>query len=192
MVLIYYESMRVCRHFIENEEDQKTVCTAVFDCPEWVLLDMGLISEEEGLASMCKRLPKRLHEAARLCFNNWEKYCMWKNEDMEALVRELKAKGYGIYVCSNASIRLPSCYKEVLPAAECFDGLLFSAEVKCLKPQKEMYQHFFHRFGLKPEECYFIDDLQRNIDGARACGMDGHCFADKNMENLRKDLEKVL
>ena len=30
-VLIYYESMRACRHFIENEEDQKAVCTAVFD-----------------------------------------------------------------------------------------------------------------------------------------------------------------
>lgn len=117
---------------------------------------------------------------------------MWKNKDMEALVRELKAKGYGLYVCSNASVRLPSCYKEVIPAVECFDGLLFSAEVKCLKPQKEMYEHFFNRFRLKPEECYFIDDLPMNIEGAKACGMDGHCFADGSMENLRKDLEKVL
>ena len=117
---------------------------------------------------------------------------MWKNEEMEALVRELKAKGYGLYVCSNASIRLPSCYKAVIPAVECFDGLLFSAEVKCIKPQKEMYEHFFRRFGLKPEECYFIDDLPMNIEGARACGMDGHCFADGSVENLRKDLEKVL
>ena len=87
-VLIYYESMRACRHFIENEEDQKAVCTAVFDSPEWILLDMGVISEEEGLKKMCARLPERLHEAAKLCFDNWEKYCMWKNKDMEALVRE--------------------------------------------------------------------------------------------------------
>ena len=48
------------------------------------------------------------------------------------------------------------------------------------------------RFGLKPEECYFIDDLPMNIEGAKACGMDGHCFADGSVENLRKDLEKVL
>ena len=46
-VLIYYESMRACRHFIDNEADQKAVCAAVFDSPEWVLLDMGVISEEE-------------------------------------------------------------------------------------------------------------------------------------------------
>ena len=191
-VLIYYESMRACRHFIDNEADQKAVCAAVFDSPEWVLLDMGVISEEEGFRKMCARLPERLHEAAKQCFDNWDKYCMWKNEEMEALVRELKAKGYGLYVCSNASIRLPSCYKAVIPAVECFDGLLFSAEVKCIKPQKEMYEHFFRRFGLKPEECYFIDDLPMNIEGARACGMDGHCFADGSVENLRKDLEKVL
>lgn len=191
-VLLDYESMRACRHFIENEEDQKAVCSAVFDSPEWIFLDMGLISEEEGLSRMCARLPERLHEAATLCFEHWPEYCMWKNEEMEALVRELKAKGYGIYLCSNASIRLPGCCMEVIPAAECFDGMLFSAEIQYLKPQKEMYEHLFQRFGLKPEECYFIDDLPMNIEGARACGMDGHCFADGSMENLRKDLENVL
>ena len=117
---------------------------------------------------------------------------MWKIDAMETLVRELKAKGYGLYICSNASIRLPSICMDVIPAAECFDGMLFSAEIKYLKPQKEMYEHLFCRFGLKPEECYFIDDLPMNIEGAKACGMDGHCFADGSVENLRKDLEKVL
>ena len=43
----------------------------------------------------------------------------------------------------------------------------FSAEIKYLKPQKEMYEHLFRRFGLKPEECYFIDDPPMNIEGAK-------------------------
>ena len=141
---------------------------------------------------MCARLPERLQEAAKQCFAHWPEYCMWKIDAMETLVRELKTKGYGLYICSNASIRLPSICMDVIPAAECFDGMLFSAEIKYLKPQKEIYEHLFHRFGLKPEECYFIDDLPMNIEGAKACGMDGHCFADGSVENLRKDLEKVL
>lgn len=66
-VLLDYESMRACRHFLENEDDQKLVCSAVFDSHEWILLDMGLISEEEGLAKMCARLPERLQEAAKQC-----------------------------------------------------------------------------------------------------------------------------
>ena len=113
---------------------------------------------------------------------------MTARPEMGDLIRDLKAKGYGIYLCSNASVRLLTCYKKVLPSIDCFDGILFSAEVLCMKPQKEMYGHFFDRFGLKPEECYFIDDLQNNIEGAKACGMDGYCFADGDVGKLKETL----
>ena len=81
-----------------------------------------------------------------------------------------------------------SCYRQVIPAIELFDGVLFSAEVKCLKPQKEIYMHFYRRFNLKPEECFFIDDLPGNIEGARQTGMDGYCFADGDVERLKARL----
>lgn len=189
-VLVNYDAMRVCRHYIEDEQDQKEVCTAVFVSPEWIMLDMGVIPEDQALRRMCGRLPKRLHEAARLCMRDWDKYCMWKAGGMDGIVRTLKKQGFGIYVCSNASIRLPGIYREVLPAAECFDGVLFSAEEKCIKPQKEIYERLFERFRLKPEECFFIDDMQLNIDGAKACGMDGCCFADGDIDRLKSVLQK--
>ncbi|HBG12796.1 MAG TPA: HAD family phosphatase, partial [Clostridium sp.] len=72
-----------------------------------------------------------------------------------------------------------------------FDGRLFSAEVKCLKPQKEMYGHLFERFHLKPEECFFIDDLSMNIEGARGCGMDGYCFEDGDVKRLKEFLSTI-
>ena len=105
-------------------------------------------------------------------------------------MRWLKSMGYGIYLCSNASVRLLECYR-IIPGIECFDGILFSAEVKCIKPQKEMYQHLFDRFQLKPEECFFIDDVMVNIEGARACGMDGYCFADGDEAALRAALKRL-
>ena len=153
---------------------------------------MGVIPEEQALAQMCSRLPERLRRPAALCMENWHRYCMWPIEGAGDVVREYKEKGYGIYLCSNASIRLLDCYRQVIPAIECFDGVLFSAEVKCMKPQKEMYLHLFERFGLKPEECYFIDDQPLNIEGARSCGMDGFCHRDGSAETLRKALEKAL
>ena len=76
-------------------------------------------------------------------------------------------------------------YEEAAP----FDGLLFSAQVKCIKPQKEIYQIFFDRFGLAPADCFFIDDLQRNIDAARACGMEGWTFRSGDVGELKKVLE---
>ncbi len=187
-VLVGYDAMRVCEHHIRDEHDRKRVCTAVFVSPEWIQLDMGLLPEEQAIRQMCSRLPERLHEAVRNCMRDWHTYCMYTMTEMEPLIRGLKAEGYGIYLCSNASMRLLTCYKDVIPAVDCFDGLLFSAEVKCIKPQKEMYQHLFDRFGLRPEECFFIDDIELNIVGARECGMDGYCFADGDPDRLKKVL----
>ena len=193
-ILMDYESMRACKAYIEDEADQKEVCTALFVSPEWVQLDMGIISEEQALRQVCSRLPQRLHESARLCLENWDKKCMWQIEEMKPILRRLKQEGFGLYICSNASVRLPAKWKSLLPEAERFDGALFSAEVLCMKPQKEMYQHFFSRFSLKPDECFFIDDLRINIEGARACGMDGYCHDDGDVSHLDavlKEVEKV-
>jgi len=188
-VLVDYDSSKVCRHFIEDEEEQKKVETAVFVSPEWILMDMGVLPEEDALEKICRRLDtEHEKEMAKICLAHWHEYCMWEKEGMAELVGELKEAGFGIYLCSNASLRLLDCYKDVIPGIEYFDGVLFSAEVKCMKPQREMYGHLFERFGLKPEECFFVDDLQLNIDGAKECGMDGYCFADGDVQKLRSVL----
>lgn len=190
-VLVGYDAMRVCEHFIENDHDRKRVHTAVFVSPEWVMMDMGILSDERALQSICVRLPQRLHSAAELCLKEWHNYCMWTYTEMEPVVRGLKEKGMGIYLCSNAAIRLLDCYQKVIPAYDCFNGMLFSAEVKCIKPQKEIYHHLFHRFELKPEECFFIDDVPENIAGARSCGMEGYCFRDGDFKKLEEMLIQV-
>ena len=55
-VLVEYEGDRVCRHFSEDEALIRKVSTAVFVSPEWLMLDMGIISEEEGLSQILTRL----------------------------------------------------------------------------------------------------------------------------------------
>lgn len=191
-VLVHYDSMRVCSQYMEDEEEKRLVNTSVFVSPEWLMLDMGLISEEEALKKMQARLPEaHAKEMAKLCLEHWHEYCMWEIEGMRDLVKELKERGFGIYLCSNASLRMLSCYRQVIPAIELFDGVLFSAEVKCMKPQKEMYHHLYERFRLKPEECFFVDDLPANIQGARETGMNGYCFADGNVEKLKENLRLI-
>lgn len=190
-VLLNYDADRVCRQYMTDEAERKEVSMAVFASQEWLLLDMGVIPEEEALRRMQSRLDtEHKKEMAALCLEHWHEYNMWPVEGMREVVESLKKRGYGIYLCSNASLRLLSCYS-VIPGIEYFDGLLFSAEVKCVKPQKEMYLHLFERFALKPEECFFIDDLTYNIEGARACGMDGYCFEDGNVEKLKSVLTQL-
>lgn len=191
-VLVDYVGDRVCSVFTEDRQMAREVATAVFVSPEWILLDMGVISEEEGLRKMQSRLDtEEKRQLASKSFWHWHEYNMTAKPGMEELVRELKAEGRRIYLCSNASVRLLTCYREIIPAIDCFDGVLFSADVKCLKPQKEIYAHLFNRFGLKPEECFFIDDLECNIQGGRDWGMDGYCFADGDVERLKEVLKRL-
>ena len=91
---------------------------------------------------------------------------MHPKEGMKELLTTLKQNGKNIYVLSNASIRLPECYKEFLPATDLYDGVLFSASVKYIKPQPKIYEIFFEKFNLKPETCFFVDDRKDNITGA--------------------------
>ena len=191
-VLIHYDSRRASGRFAADHEEMEAVNTSVFVSPEWLMLDMGVISQEEALARMTARLPDgHAREAARLCLEHWHEYCMWPVPGMEELVTDLKNQGYRLYLCSNASLRMLDCYQDTIPGIRLFDGVLFSAEVKCVKPQKEMYGHLFRRFGLKPEECFFVDDLPANIQAARECGMDGYCFGDGDVMRLREILKEL-
>jgi putative hydrolase of the HAD superfamily len=45
------------------------------------------------------------------------------------------------------------------------------------------------RYGLKAEECVFIDDRPENIEAAKALGMEGIVF--ENYEQASEELEKV-
>ena len=108
---------------------------------------------------------------------------------MAEIIQELKARGNGVYVLSNASIRLPKVYRRVMPAAELYDGVFFSAEYRCIKPQAMIYETFLKQFRLKAGDCFFIDDLPENIEGAKAVGMGGFCYTPGRTDELRRILE---
>lgn len=187
-VLLDYDPVKVCRHFTDRREDVELIGEELFFAEEWILLDRGAISEEEALLRVQNRLPdERTRELARLCLAHWHEYNIEPKQGMAGLIKELKEAGLSIYLCSNASLRL-RVYENRIPGIEYFDGTMVSAEEKLLKPEPEMFVRLFEKFSILPEESYFIDDLSDNIEGARACGMDGYCFADGEVEKLRNYL----
>lgn len=191
-VLLDYEPTRVCCEYTDDESDIKAIRDALFASEEWVLLDKGVISEEAAMEIVRGRLPDdRLKHMADQCMAHWHEYNIWPKEGMAQVMEKLKAAGLHIYLCSNASLRLRT-YAHRIPGIEHFDGLLVSAEERCLKPEPEIYRRLFERFRIRPEESFFIDDLQENIDGGRAFGMDGYCFGDGDVERLKMRLSELL
>ena len=94
---------------------------------------------------------------------------------MLELLQALKAKGYRLYLLSNAATRQP-IYWARAEASKLMDGTLISAEVKLLKPDPQIYRTFLRKFALRPEECVFIDDTPINVEGALYENMAGIVF----------------
>ena len=173
-VLVTYNPEWVIRHYTEDEELIREVKNIVFNSQEWFLLDAGLIEEEKAERNWMERLSSdKARELAHLSFQNWHLYNMKVIPGTAEMIRTLKENGKEIYLLSNASMRLLSIYKEVIPAVECFSGIFYSAAHKCVKPQDIIYERFLKEYSLKPSDCFFIDDLEENISAAKAVGISG-------------------
>ena len=105
---------------------------------------------------------------------------------MAELVEELKKKGYGIYLLSNASIRQHEYWPQI-PGWQFFDGKIISADEKVMKPHPDYYLRAMDRFALVPGECFFIDDVPANIEAAQYCSIPGAVFH-KDVKLLRRQL----
>ncbi len=168
-VMIYFSKKIFLDRAGVSGEDRTLLERVVFDSLEWARLDRGSLLEPEAEKLMCARLPERLHGYVHDFVYDWDKPLL-PVRDMAPLVRELKAKGYGIYLLSNAASRQHDYWPDI-PGSECFDGTLISADERLTKPEKEIYELFLERFGLCPDECVFIDDAINNAEGAFLCGM---------------------
>ena len=149
-------------------------------------MDRGSMTEAEAAEGMCRRLPQRLHEAAHLLVDRWDRPIL-PIAGMEQLVRDLKKAGYGVYLLSNASCRQHEYWPRV-PGSQYFDGTLISADVKQIKPCAEIYDTLYKTFRLVPRECLFIDDSAQNIEGAERTGMPGIVFHG-DAEELRREMQ---
>lgn len=185
-VLIYFYPDMFLRRLGVPEEDWPLLEREMFRSVEWAQTDRGTLDEAGAVEAFCARLPERLHACVRAMVWDWWKEPLIPVEGMEELIGELKGLGYGIYLLSNASSRLHEYFPRI-PGSQYFDGKLVSADWKMLKPEREIFQTLFREFGLKPEECLFIDDLPHNVEGAVFSGMGGIIFRD-DVSLLRREL----
>jgi putative hydrolase of the HAD superfamily len=113
----------------------------------------------------------RLHEAWRAA--------MHLIEPTVALVRSLRP-AYRVSILSNADATLRDRLRDGHRIHDLFDDVVCSAEVGLAKPDAAIYRLAAERLGLPPAACVFVDDLEANVEAARALGMQGvHHRVDK-------------
>ncbi len=188
-VLAVYDPDKLTAPFVKDLETRKMLSEIVFDRVYWDRLDDGSITDEEIRMGIRSRVSKEYSDLACTVYDNWVK-SLTPILGMPQLVSELKKTDKKLYLLSNISIGFANSYKEVPWIKDLlsnFDGLIFSGPIGLVKPDKAIFDHLLKIFDLKAEECLFIDDAPRNIEGAKKVGIHGYLF-DGDADTLRNYL----
>ena len=179
----FYPEDFLTKEGITDIAERELLLREIFHHEDWTNMDAGIMNEQEMYDEAVKRIPEHLHQTAHNLIFDWNDPII-PVKGMEDFVRECKEKGYGIYLLSNASVAQPVYWLRI-PGHQYFDGTVVSALEKIMKPDVRIYHILLDRYGLKAEECLFIDDVARNINGAEKAGIRGYLF-DGNVDKLRK------
>lgn len=142
--------------------------------PIWKALNLGQLTESE----------------AKLAFQNQQNFSM---QELDALfyyikhtqillfgslelLKQAKAAGYQVYALSDNIHEIVTYLKQHYDFWDLFDGEIISADVGYLKPSPQIYQCLLETYNLNADECVFLDDVEANIEGAKAQGMHGIVF----------------
>ncbi len=185
-VLIKFDPSQIVEELgLDSKEEKELLLKTIFFTGEWHLTDLGVMTEADLFKSVSQKLPKHLLGYAHDIILEWDKDLV-PVPGMEDFVRTCKEKGYKIYLLSNASLRQPLYFPRI-PGSQYFDGTVISAILGICKPDRRIYDYLLFKYGLKAEECVFIDDLPANIEAANEVGIHGILF-DGDVQNLKNAL----
>ena len=160
--------------FGEDETLIQTINQGIWHNGCWAAMDKGEMDGAATLRSAVAFAPqyekeiKLTLDSVAHAFHKFKYSIPW--------IQELKRMGLNVYYLSNYSAFSVAANPDVLDFIPYMDGGVFSFEVKAVKPEPEIYRCLCDKYGLKPEECLFTDDVPANVNGAQACGFQGIVF----------------
>ena len=187
-VTVRFSPAAMIEPWAENEQDRGDILQALFAHSDWGLCDAGRLTEAQLHENARARLPERLHPALENIILHWPEY-MTPLPGAEAFLKTMKSRGFRLIALSNAPARYAD-FKKNMPILKHFDGEVISALVGLAKPGREIFEYALSAFSMKPEECFFVDDLPHNVEGAASAGIGG-CVFDGDHQALMSLIDQI-
>ena len=145
----------------------------------------GEIERAEFRKRMCAHLDiqQTIHE-----FDELWRSAIEPNPDIVPLVESLSSR-YRMVIGSNTDELHQQRVESVQPIIATFDDFLLSYELGVLKPDPEFYEKGLAKLGLTPDQCFFTDDRQNNVDSAISVGIQSVRF--ESVHQLETALEAL-
>ena len=136
-------------------------------------LETGRLTEADFLKQIADALEPELGHAPQMHdFREIYFKALEPNEPMIGLMREVGRRGYRMALLTNNVREWEHLWRSMLPVDEIFELVIDSGFVGMRKPDPRIYELTIARLaGVSAEECLFVDDVEVNVDAARAIGM---------------------
>jgi 2-haloacid dehalogenase len=185
-VLIHYDPDLPFSRLIPDEEERRwffdNVCTHDWNIEQdrgrsWEEAEQLLIEAHPDHAGNIRNF--RLH---------WHEMVPHAYDDSVALMNRLIDAGHDVTLLTNWAADTFTEARGRFPFLDRPRGITVSGQVGMIKPERGIYDHHVAAFGLDPSATIFIDDSQKNVDGAKAAGW--HAVFFQNAKTLEEDLER--
>ena len=188
-VLVTFEWEMFLRKTMKfDEETAKRIGKAMFSSENWRQMDKGVLPDQDYLEQFIANDPD-LEQEIRATYERAGEIVEMAPYALE-WVKGLKQRGLKLYILSNYSHNLYEQTKEKMEFISLMDGCIWSYAHKTIKPEAEIYEKLLQSYQLDGKSCIYIDDLQENLDGAKAYGIHGILFT--NYEEAAMQVEAYL
>lgn len=187
-VLLSFDPYLILNQVCETDEEKQLIFSNLFESEEWIMGDRGEITNEERYDLVRKRIPESMHEKLKECVLHWDIF-MEPIAGAKEFIRQCKGEEMKVYVLSNACNK----FFEYFPKhydLDSFDGIIVSSKVRLIKPDVRIYELLCNTYGLKPQECLFVDDRLENVEAARKIGIHAVVF-EGDYQVVKDALEKI-
>lgn len=143
----------------------------------WRAGSVGGISEREVNQQVAARLGLDVPLAEAFMADLWAEYLGTPNEELIDYVRGLRGT-CGLGILSNSFVGARERETALYRFDELVEQIVYSHEIGIEKPDSRAFEVACAGLDVRPEDCLFIDDLEVNVEAARATGMQAHLFED--------------
>jgi putative hydrolase of the HAD superfamily len=154
-------------HVVEDRYglDHGTIFKTAMEPARYQTLISGGWTRAQWLADVAEYLELPADAMAELTA-----YRGYVDHEVLAFVRDVRAAGRPVALCTNAPIDLDDDLAQLGLAGE-FDAVVNSSAVGTAKPTPDYFRAACIAVRTVPRLCLFVDDSHRNVEGARRVGI---------------------
>jgi HAD superfamily hydrolase (TIGR01509 family) len=174
-VLLRWDPRNLYRHVFADEAARERFLTGP--------LAMSFVTQTDIAPSFSAAIEARAAafpddaQALRLFDARWMETLGGPIEENVALLRALKAAGARAHALSNFAHEKFALAADAYPFLKTFDVAVISGHEGVAKPDRRIFEILAERTGRAPHELLFVDDSAKNVEAARAFGIDAILYA---------------